>query len=173
LESLLYSEWNTNACHKVAPERLQRLKNSARIAAFNEALKEKRLLEVLSNLAQAGVEPLLIKGSALAYFVYDAPHHRFRNDTDLMIPMSAISRARGVLESLGYRVDGPMYKSHQYTAVDTRAVHGSEQNLDIHWRISNHSRFARVLEYTECLTRAELIDIGGTRVKGLGAVDSL
>ena len=51
------------------------------------------LTALLTALVAAGIDALLLKGSALAYLVYAAPHLRPRVDIDLMICRDALDRA--------------------------------------------------------------------------------
>ena len=49
---------------------------------------------------------------------------------------------------LGYRVASTVYKSHQFTVVRP-AMNRYSIRFDIHWRILNSPRFARVLSFEE------------------------
>jgi hypothetical protein len=69
--------------------------------AFN-ALQRDELEQVLSVLAQSGVETVILKGMALAYTVYEDPLCRQHGDLDLWIRPEHLSEAMKALESLGY-----------------------------------------------------------------------
>ena len=59
--------------------------------------------EVASAFAAAGVRALLLKGPALARFLYDGSPARTYGDTDLLVAPAAIDAAERVLARLGFR----------------------------------------------------------------------
>ena len=147
-----------------------------KIVMYQVALEMHRVHElrkILGNCLGQGITPLLLKGTALAYTHYTFPATRERCDTDLFIAFSDIDKMQKLMHRLGYAVEGPMYKSHQFSCTkETGTVMG--MTFDIHWRISNVARFSRVLDYQEALDRAVLLpgnDIPGART--LCPMDSL
>jgi len=69
-----------------------------------EISREIELERVFKILAQAGLSPLIMKGTALAYTLYSAPHLRSRCDTDLLFPdRASADQAWTVLQQTGYR----------------------------------------------------------------------
>jgi hypothetical protein len=81
---------------------LDRLRDSARGDAVWELGHRRALLDALSSLAAAGVEPVLFKGTALAYSLYPNPVLRTRGDTDLIVPQHERERVTAVLQSCGF-----------------------------------------------------------------------
>ncbi|MBI3448525.1 MAG: nucleotidyltransferase family protein [Acidobacteria bacterium] len=72
-------------------------------------------------LREAGVEPVLLKGAALAVTLYDQPALRTMQDIDLLVPEESVTAAVRALEGLGLRaIDsdrGPaFYRSHHHAA---------------------------------------------------------
>lgn len=61
------------------------------------------LASVLSELHEAGVPVVLLKGAALAETVYRSPALRPMTDVDLLVPAADGERAAGVLRELGLR----------------------------------------------------------------------
>ena len=64
------------------------------------------LSEAIATLHQAGIEPIVLKGGALAGTVYANPGLRPMEDLDLLIPPEAMERAGTALASIGYRLSG-------------------------------------------------------------------
>ena len=64
---------------------------------MREMLRREEIAAVLSDLAAGGAPAIVLKGTALAYSVYDAPIARPRLDTDLLIDSAHQDVARGVL----------------------------------------------------------------------------
>jgi hypothetical protein len=58
--------------------------------------------EIVPALEAAGAEPLLIKGPALAQWLYDDPAERHYTDVDLLVPREALPAARQVLRRHGF-----------------------------------------------------------------------
>ncbi len=73
------------------------------LSAVHETVQHSaNIVEALGALHRAGVEFVVLKGLALAYTVYPAPHLRPKSDADLWIPREQISLAVDVLRRLGY-----------------------------------------------------------------------
>jgi Uncharacterised nucleotidyltransferase len=129
-----------------------RLRRFTRQQAALEIAREFELLRVLALFSDAGLHPLLIKGTALAYTLYSAPHLRSRCDTDLLFAdQGSADRAWTLTERLGYRrgnaVEGE-FISQEYAAYRTDAL-GMSHTLDIHWKPSNEVVFAGKLRFDE------------------------
>jgi hypothetical protein len=122
-----------------------------RAAAILDAIQTRELGAVLAALAGAGIEPVLLKGAALACTHYPRPELRPRSDTDLMIPGGAREGAARALRDLGYaradELDGELaIGQFHFTRIDR---HGVPHVLDVHWRVSNVRIFADAVSYDE------------------------
>ena len=91
------------------------LSETARVQAGEELLRGAETRAVLDALTRAGISPILIKGTPLAYTVYDAPALRPREDTDLLI---APAGRRGCAARAGFtRIFGDRALSRSVFAV--------------------------------------------------------
>ncbi|HET7433871.1 MAG TPA: nucleotidyltransferase family protein [Thermoanaerobaculia bacterium] len=158
---LTAADVQTLALHGVAPlvyasARCPELRGEAMRAAAIEPLRLIDLRAVLTALAARGVDTLIVKGSALAYDVYEAPELRPRSDTDLLIAREARAAAREVFLGNGYSerlTSGDEHGVRQvaYSRVDSFGV---EHVYDVHWDIANAAMFADVLRFEELRARA-------------------
>ncbi len=64
------------------------------------------LSEAVIALQREGIEPIVLKGGALAGTVYPDPGLRPMVDLDLLVPTEAVKRAGAVLASIGYHLSG-------------------------------------------------------------------
>lgn len=96
------------------------------------------LIELIRAWNDAGIEPVLYKGFALAEFVYPLPGTRFHSDVDLLVSPADFSRAVVIARTLGW--DCP----HDYThwAWRLKDPHertlrrpGAQAALDLHQRL--------------------------------------
>jgi hypothetical protein len=62
------------------------------------------LTRVHAALAGIGLQPILLKGTALAYSLYLDPMLRVRGDTDMLIPSTERNRVHDVLTTLGFEL---------------------------------------------------------------------
>ncbi len=67
---------------------------------------EPTLRRALGVLRSAGVEPIVVKGAALAYTAYRDPAHRTLSDVDLLLELGDLERASGALRQAGFRTRG-------------------------------------------------------------------
>lgn len=59
-------------------------------------------VEVMGALSQAGIPSILLKGPAMATWLYDDPQERDYSDVDLLLPSTSLRRAHEVASSLGF-----------------------------------------------------------------------
>lgn len=126
-----------------------------RAQAVQQAMWEMRHQQVLAHTLLAldgiGVQPVLIKGTALAYSLYANPVLRTRADTDLIIPMDAKDQVDDALVSLGFaRSLGVSGEFVSYQASYTlQTPDGGAHTLDLHWKINNSELLSRLFTYDE------------------------
>ena len=147
------------------PEEIREgLARDSRAQAATELLRREELMVVLDQLAAAGIDPILLKGTALAYTVYPAPSSRPRLDTDVLIRRSHVDRVRRVMEDAGYSAApycGGELLFCQFP-LEKRGRFGLVHAFDFHWKISTQTVFAGLLTFEEVSARS-------TPVPGLGA----
>ena len=114
-----------------------------------------------------------LKGTALAYTVYDTPIARPRLDTDILIDPDDRREARGVLEGCGYTA--PPYCDELFAQfqMEKRDRFGLGHVIDVHWKISTQPVFADVLDHQGILPRARPIPALGPSAVGPSPVDAL
>lgn len=139
-------------------------------AAAVEAIRSRELVQTLGALADAGICPLLMKGTALAYTVYPAPHLRPRLDTDILVRRQEAPAVAEVLRSRGYtrssQVAGQLV-SHQ-ESFEKRAAGGLTHTVDVHWKVSNPQVFADLLSYDELVRESVAVPLLGPAARALG-----
>lgn len=135
---------------------LERLREQAAAAAMWEAHHRRILARALAALAGRGIEPVLLKGTALAYACYPDPALRARSDTDLLIPAEARDEADAALRELGFaRATGVSGELISYQAsYQTDDPLGLAHVIDLHWRVNNSELLARLFSHAELRARA-------------------
>lgn len=98
---------------------------------------------VLAALADARIDLLVLKGAALARWLYARAHWRPRGDLDLLFASEADSaRAEAALAALGYRWDGVLANGVCVERTLVGALHGIAHYIDLHWRLTPHPAYA-------------------------------
>ena len=153
----------------------ERLRDYCRQAAAVEIIRVAETRRVLDALAQAGVASLVFKGGALAHSHYRESWHRSRDDTDVLVPMTAAAAAAAALETAGYEriagVTGELASS-QMLLVHTDA-RGVRHNVDLHWRLSNAHRYAQAMAYSALWDRAVELPALGDAARAPAPGDAL
>jgi len=130
--------------------------------------------EALASLHAAGIQPVLFKGTALAYSIYKEPV-RARGDTDLIVPPEARESAHRLLSALGWRravaVNGE-YVSYQSTYT-RQAADGARHCLDLHWKINNSEVLSQLFTHGELLRAAQPLPALCPHALGASLVHSL
>ena len=151
------------------------LARGVRAQAAEELLREKELRSVADALAAESLSVIFLKGTALAYSVYDAPSSRPRIDTDLLVRRRDVNRIRNVMAGMGYTTpsycDGDLLFCQFPVQKTTDA--GIVHTFDCHWKISTQSLFADVLTFDEVDARAVALPRLGAHARGLAPIDAL
>ena len=119
-------------------ERAQALHRSGqdwtRMQAAAALGRRTRLRELLACLQQADVRVLVLKGAALAQWLYPAPYLRESSDVDLLFANRADAlRAADALGGLGYLVPYPPGRFQHELACRGDGL----PDLDLHWALSD------------------------------------
>lgn len=151
------------------------LARAARTAAIEELLRRKEIVAVLEALEEHGVRPILLKGTPLAYTVYEEPSLRPRSDTDLFIAREQCDAVRGVMAGIGYAAtnlsDGEvLFCQFEFAREDGFGVGHA---FDFHWKISTQAAFADLLTYEELAAEATAVPPLGAHARAAGAVHAL
>jgi hypothetical protein len=84
------------------PEFRQRVQQAYRISAIRMALMYRNIRKVLAQLAESGVDYMVVKGPALAHMVYPDPALRAFNDLDLVVRERDWSAMHRLLAGMGF-----------------------------------------------------------------------
>jgi len=161
--------------HKWPVEVQQRLKDAARQAALIENVRRRELREVLSALAAIEVQPLLMKGAALAYVHYPSPFLRTCCDIDMLVRSEDVERVAGVMHMLGYHrpalIPGDLVMPQR--SFLKRDPSGVWHSYDVHSKIANPQAFANALSFDELASRSVSMPLLGPDARALGRIDAL
>jgi len=139
-----------------------------------DMLREEEVVAVLEGLHAAGIETVLLKGTALAYSHYARSSLRPRCDTDLLIPPEKRKVAARALEAMGYRrpnaVSGRLVSYQDgFHRIDGKVAHV----VDVHWRINNSQIFARAFGFDTALARSVPVPQLGPHARALSPPHAL
>jgi hypothetical protein len=151
------------------------LAREARAATAQELLRRREVVTVLDALGARDVHPILLKGTPLAYTVYEAPSLRLRSDTDLLVQRAQTETVRSVMAAIGYAAtnfsDGDfLFRQFELRKDD---AFGVTHAFDIHWTISTESVFSDFLGYDELASEAMPVPALGPHARAPGAVHAL
>ena len=157
----------------------QEVLQACREDAIDHAMWELRhqdlMVQVLSQLALNGIQPVLFKGTALAYSIYSSGSLRIRGDTDLIIPLGELAPFTTILATLGFKRDagiGGELVAYQI-GFDRQEPGIGSHTLDVHWRINNSELLSRLFSYEELHQRAQALPGLSSDALAVGLVDAL
>jgi len=141
------------------------VRSALRRAAMAQAMWELRhrqlLATLLSALHNAGLRVLVLKGSALAYDLYDPPASRARGDSDILVAPADVNLARAILAEQGF--------AHYYDAPGAdEAVRlqetwrrttpeGYVHDIDLHWQALNAPALAHIISFEAAWSEAKAL----------------
>lgn len=135
-----------------------RLKAHALAQAMWEIRHRLLVVRLLQELDVRGVEPILLKGTALAYDLYEYPAVRSRGDTDMLITRAELAVTREVLAALGFErashgeaLVGDMHRQEIWTHA---ASENGRHDIDLHWQVMNSPFLEPLFPHAECAAGA-------------------
>ncbi|MGQ0669865.1 MAG: nucleotidyltransferase family protein [Actinomycetota bacterium] len=133
-----------------------------------DLLLERRLLSVVDAFERAGVEVVVLKGSALAHSFYPEPGWRSFEDLDLLVPTRDWRRACGLLEQLGFHRDLPEPRPGFDERFGKAASHTDEAGfqVDLH-RTLVLGAFGLWMNPDDLFDRTAEFALGGRRLRRL------
>jgi Uncharacterised nucleotidyltransferase len=158
----------------------EKLENEAATATTLDLIGEQELRRVLIRLDEYGIQPLLLKGTPLAYTLYRSPTLRPRGDTDLLIRESDLQPVARILVELGY--DGPdaqtdKLQTDKLTSYEClyrrKDSFGADHYLDMHWKVNNAQLFAKTFSFDELSADAIEIPALASCARGLSYTHAL
>lgn len=154
------------------PEALRRpLLDLCRDRAMTALVRRGRLGGVLRALRAADIPVLVLKGAALAKWLYPKPYLRETSDVDLLFASrSDAMRAAVALQPLGFAVPAPPTRFRH--GVSSPSADG-QMDLDLHWALSDWPLLAGLPDFDALL--ADSVPLPGLEAgaHGLGAPHAL
>jgi hypothetical protein len=154
---------------------LERLHGETRAAVVEDVARTRELLRVVTALEDAGCQPIVFKGAALAHTHYVLPWQRPRLDSDVLVDEASRERAARTLGALGYR--RPPFVSGRLVMYQEPLVRcetgGLEHVVDLHWRVANPQTVSRSLSHVLLAARAVIHELPGGRLRVPCPADAL
>ena len=132
------------------------------------------LSQVLAELDRAGLQPLLMKGTALAYSHYGNPAVRARVDSDILICEGGRRRAAKALGWIGCAtslIPGDTGISEQIFMLND--LSGKSHDFDLHWRLNNAAVIAQLFDHRDLFDRSLAVPELGPHARRLSDLDAL
>ncbi len=142
-------------------------------AAAHELRADAAERRAVRLLREAGVPFLVLKGAALARWLYPAPYLRPRSDLDLLFPRrETLADAAAALAPAGYVLDD-QFPPHPSFEIELRRASGPfAHTIDAHWQLANNGVHFDCLRFDELAAAARPVP-GLDGALGLGPVHAL
>lgn len=112
---------------------LERIAEEARLVVLWETTHARAVTAILADLSEAGIESVVMKGTALAYGFHDDPAARRRGDTDLLIAPADLDRTRTAFEAAGWYRKGDPHGLYYQEGWLHKSAGFFEHAVDLHW----------------------------------------
>lgn len=141
----------------------------------HELVRQTEAQSVVSTLSP-NVRVLILKGTALAYWLYESPAYRPRSDFDILVEhKSAAEHVVTALEKMGYARRGSLVEQAAgfEIALQREMAGGFIHRIDLHWRLMNNAALARGFEFEDMWDSSIAIPQLHPQARGLGRVHAL
>jgi len=149
--------------------------DECRIAALTSAAWEMRhqvqIAQTLEALRHAGVDALVLKGTALAYSLYSDASLRSRGDTDILFPEGQRDAVHRCLTDLGWQAT--LAAPSNQTTYTCATKDGSHHVIDAHWRLNNSHLLSQTLTWDELWKASVALPRLAAHARGLCAVHAM
>lgn len=133
---------------------VERLRDQALAQAMWELRHQSVVCELLTKLAAEDITAIILKGTALAYDLYETPATRSRGDSDILVERGKLDRAREILAKLGFAKHSLSIDTsddHNLQEVWTLAsTDGTSHDVDLHWQVMNCLALRDTLSFADC-----------------------
>lgn len=133
---------------------VDRMREQALAQAMWELRHKRVVCELLTELAAESITAIILKGTALAYDLYDTPATRARGDSDILVERGNLDRAREILARLGFAKHSLSIDTsddHNLQEVWTLASpDGTRHDVDLHWQVMNCLALKDTLSFADC-----------------------
>lgn len=173
--ALLHARLHAAGPAAVVPAALREgLARAAQVEAARSLYLENRCRQILACLATAQLPVLLLKGSALAYGAYAAPHLRKCGDIDLLVRSRAeVEQVLPLLAALGYHAREYALPG-DLVCFEVTCVSAADApfpvEIDLHWRLSSTPMFAFRFDWNELSAQAIALPTLAPNARGLAPV---
>ncbi|HMA77403.1 MAG TPA: nucleotidyltransferase family protein, partial [Candidatus Krumholzibacteriaceae bacterium] len=121
-----------------------KLKEEYILAQARYLKKEAELVEILKRMERESIEPVVVKGVALAKLLYSDPGVRVSKDTDILVDPDEVDKATRILKGEGYRVYSGIksireYKKYHFHLIFTRGKR-MDSVIELHWSLLDPKR---------------------------------
>ena len=135
-------------------EVLAPLREQALAMAMWEMRHKLVLADLLAALAHDSIVAIMLKGTALAYDLYENPATRSRGDSDILVERSSLERVRAILRSQGFiKCIDDQVSSHEMDLQEMwrfAAKDSTQHDIDLHWQTMNAPALEGVLRFADC-----------------------
>ncbi|MEM6326131.1 MAG: nucleotidyltransferase family protein, partial [Bacteroidota bacterium] len=158
----------------IEADHLDRLKGVYRRSWYDNTMLLRGAVPALNALHAAGIETLLLKGSAVAAWLYDDLGLRPLLDVDVAVRAEHALDAAACLAEAGWH---PSSEKERVTEAQVEKKHGSElvhangHRLDLHWRVLEEARGREVED--DLWTASVATELMGAPARMLSPSDQL
>ena len=153
---------------------IDQMRESRRISSVRELYSMQNLQQTIKIFNDNAIPLLVLKGSALAYSLYQQPYQRIRGDTDILIRQQDKAATDKLLIENNYEksatVSGSLI-SHQSTFINN--TDSGSHIYDLHWKLSNRNAFAQLFDFDEIYNRRQTMSKMSGNAYRLSNVDAL
>ncbi len=136
-----------------------------------------QLSRILSAFKQEQVRALVMKGPAIAWSAYPDPAMRPYDDLDLLVLPEQFLKARGIMESLGYRCEARIFETlknvqfeEQFVCQDRPA---KSLLVEMHWDLHRFYGAKRNMELEDLFHHATTVNASTLRFDTFNPVDAI
>ena len=134
---------------------IQAIQSAAKETVLMQLLYQAEQVKVFAALEQAGIEYIVMKGSALGRWLYESPSYRPISDIDLWLPNKAVVFAlESVLGALGYVSQPTLGHLTTHEHAYDKDLHGLLIRIDAHWSMFNSAVLTNSPRFDEAYGRA-------------------
>ena len=137
---------------------LSRIAEEARLVVLWETTHHKVVAELIAALEKAGIEAIVMKGTALAYSLHTDPAMRRRGDTDLLVRPSDRQHTQRILAEHGWYLKGDPHGLYFQESWMHDAAGFFQHSIDLHWEPSDRPVLHSILPMEQFFERKTAMD---------------
>ena len=158
----------------IPSELLELFREAGKEIIFQQFVFQREQQQIFSKLTHAGIAFIVMKGAALAQWLYQSPMDRSITDIDIWLKdKTSVEMLGDLLQPLGFERQPTLGELTTHEQAFDKTVQNTTIRVDAHWALFNSAILSDSLDFDHAYKNGINLEIQNQSVKALSVNDAL